>query len=134
MSRIDDKLRGVPRLVRDGRVKEAAVLASDVLDTAAAENNHDLRNLSPDSLIVLRDLLDAIAGTNITPEKITLGINSEERQDVYVRFGRPGRITMSVTQHGVLVVHVYEGAVDNEEQEPLGAFVGRESGSKGWSF
>jgi hypothetical protein len=33
--------------------------AADVLDTASGANSADLRNLSPDSMIVLRDLLDA---------------------------------------------------------------------------
>lgn len=59
MSTADDKLRNVPRLVRDGRLREALVLAADVLDTASGANSASLRNLSPDSMIVLRDLLDA---------------------------------------------------------------------------
>lgn len=61
MSRADDKLRAVPRLVREGKLKDALVLAADVLDVVAGPNATDLRNLSPDSLLVLRDLLDAAA-------------------------------------------------------------------------
>lgn len=59
MTTADDKLRRVPRLVRDGKLKDALIIAADVLDTASGANSADLRNLSPDSMIVLRDLLDA---------------------------------------------------------------------------
>lgn len=65
MTTADDKLRNVPRLVRDGKLKDALSLAGDVLDAASSDNASDLRQLSPDSLIVLRDLLDA------AKEKIT---------------------------------------------------------------
>lgn len=61
LSRADDKLARVPRLVREGRLKDALTLAANVLDVVAGPNASDLRGLSPDSLLVLRDLLDAAA-------------------------------------------------------------------------
>jgi len=57
MTIADDKLRSLPRLVRDGRLKEAMTVAADVFDVAS--ESPSLRSLSPDSLVILRDLLDA---------------------------------------------------------------------------
>lgn len=65
MSYIDDKLRAIPRMVQEGRLKEACDLASDSLDVAAA--NAGVRDLSSDSLIILRDLLDTTKLTLTTP-------------------------------------------------------------------
>jgi hypothetical protein len=59
MTTADNKLRAIPRLVRDGKLRDALSLAGDVLDVASGDNASDLRRLSPDSMIVLRDLLDA---------------------------------------------------------------------------
>lgn len=59
MTTADDKLRSVPRLVRDGKLKDALTRAADTLDVAAGPDATDLRSLSPDSLLILRDLIDA---------------------------------------------------------------------------
>lgn len=58
MTIADEKLSGIPRMVREGRVREACELAADVLDVAAA--HADRRDLSADSLVILRDLLDTV--------------------------------------------------------------------------
>lgn len=38
-------------------------------------------------------------------------------------FDRPGRVEISVTRRGVLIVHAYDGTKIVETQEPIGGFV-----------
>lgn len=41
---------------------------------------------------------------------IQLHVEDDTRQTIAVSFARPGRVTVNVTKHGRIIVHVYDGA------------------------
>lgn len=51
----------IPKLIQQGKVKEALTFAGDLFDTVAAANSPDLRRLDPNSYTILRDLMDEAA-------------------------------------------------------------------------
>ena len=70
-------------------------------------------------------------------KQIKLSVIDEKAQHLAVSFARAGRVEVSVIARGPdkgrLMVHVYDGAEVDEDQEPLGCFDGTEPGNVGWS-
>ena len=52
---------------------------------------------------------------------IKMEVINDENQHFILTFDRPGRVEVSVVD-GKVIAHVYDGAVIDESQEPLGGF------------
>ena len=64
---------------------------------------------------------------------IRLEVVDDEAQHFVIVFERPGRVEVCVTRGGNVVAHVYEGARDHPEQEPLGGYDGGLDVNRGWT-